>query len=142
MSRKRTNNLRQWRKIGENRLLLSPLRFHNKFSVSLMWYLKVLHNFSLVNESLNVWLNVINPDARQKVTNQISTGESMSGLAMFALMTNAKALLITQNFMMMSCLNSFDELERNNIMSKTLLRDSSILKGISGRGLRLLILMS
>ena len=86
-------------------------------------YLKVLYTFSLVNESLNVWLNVINPDARQKVTNQISTGESISGLAMFTLMTNAKALLITQNFMMMSCLNSFDELERNNIMSKTLLRD-------------------
>ena len=142
MSRKRTNNLRQWRKIGENRLLLSPLRFHNKFSVSLMWYLKVLHNFSLVNESLNVWLNVINPDARQKVTNQISTGESISGLAMFTLMTNAKALLITQNFGMMSCLNSFDELERNNILSKTLSRDSSILIRISDRGLRLLILLS
>ena len=118
--------------------MLSPLRFHNKFSVSFYvvfeaFKLKVLHNFSLVNESLNVWLNVINPDARQKVTNQISTGESMSGLAMFALMTNAKALLITQNFMMMSCLNSFDELERNNILSKTLLRDSSISKGISDR---------
>ena len=107
-----------------------------------MWYLKVLHNFSLVNESLNVWLNVINPDARQKVTNQISTGESMSGLAMFALMTNAKALLITQNFMMMSCLNSFDELERNNIMSKTLLRDSSILMRIGDRNFSLLILLS
>lgn len=77
----------------------------------------------LVNESLTIWLNAINPDARRRITNEVLlNASSVSGLAMFTVMTNAKAKLIAQNFSMMSHLQDFSESEQKIMLNKTMNR--------------------
>ena len=78
----------------------------------------------LVNESLTIWLNAINPDARRRITNEVLPNSSAigKGLAMFTVMTNAKAKLIAQNFSMMSHLHDFTASEQKIMLNKTMNR--------------------